>query len=53
MREQRRFPSFLPPHAVRNGLPWQLEPISNVDEHWGHSQKNSESNSGPMPFSHW
>ena len=53
MREQRWFPSLPTPHAVSDGIPWRSGPTSNLDEQLGHSQKNSEPNSGPVPFSHW
>jgi hypothetical protein len=53
MREHLWFPAPLEPHGVSDGTPARSGPTSNVAEHLGHSQKNSESNCGPVPFSHW
>jgi hypothetical protein len=52
MREHDWFPSPFEPQVVSDGIPSRSAPRSNVDEHLRHSQKNSESNSGPVPFSH-
>jgi hypothetical protein len=40
------------PQVVSEGIPSRSAPRSNAEEHPGHSQKNSEANSGPVPFSH-
>jgi hypothetical protein len=52
MREHPWFLSLFEPQVVSNGMPSRSAPRSNVDEHLGQSQKNSEENSGPVPFSH-
>ena len=51
-REHLWFPAPFEPHGVSEGAPSRSEPTSKVEEQLGHSQKNSEWNSGPVPFSH-